>query len=90
MGIQLGTVLISYDISNMHTEVKNQLLEMGYKDEWAINRGKLHQMPNTTLWKSNTCTNHAKSEFTEVCRIKGAEILNFVAVLTYEDEYVGI
>lgn len=57
-------VLISYDISHGHTEVKQLLLETGFHDAWETPNKEVHNLPNTTLWHPNLSgPNQAKEVF---------------------------
>lgn len=46
------TVLLSYDVSGRHTEVKEAMIRRGYSGVWNIN-GNFVPLPNTTLWKDS-------------------------------------
>lgn len=43
-------VLITYDISNKHPEVKAAMQAEKYKDYWTQDN-QTYYLPNTTLWK---------------------------------------
>jgi len=45
-------VLITYDISQRHEEVKKALLEAGLRDRWTGN-GMTYYLPETTVWHNN-------------------------------------
>lgn len=46
-------ILITYDINRRHPEVKNALLDEGFKDFWKTKEKTIHYLPNTTLWHPN-------------------------------------
>jgi len=50
------TIFITYDVNNKNTEIKEALIKKGYAETWIDNQGGSHQLPSTTLWKSNTTT----------------------------------
>lgn len=57
-------VLITYDINQRHEDVKNALLEVGFRDFWVTVDNITHYLPNTTLWHPNlTGPNEAKRIF---------------------------
>lgn len=45
-------ILITYDVSDRQTEVKQKMLETGYYDKWAANE-KTYYLPQSTLWKKD-------------------------------------
>lgn len=45
-------VLLTYDISTRHTEVKAAMRQKGYADNWQAS-SQTYNMPNTSLWKKN-------------------------------------
>lgn len=67
MSNTLGTVLISYDLANGHTLVKQSMLSKGYYDGWQDDLTGSHKLPNTTLWKPNTSTDQALSDLRSAC-----------------------
>ncbi|MCX2473528.1 hypothetical protein OQZ33_04205 [Pedobacter sp. MC2016-05] len=49
-------VLITYDISNQHPEVKAAMLKKGFHDYWVSDK-KTYNLPNTSLWKKGNGIN---------------------------------
>lgn len=45
-------VLITYDVSQRQSEVKQKMIELGYYDRWSA-FDKIYYLPQTTLWKNN-------------------------------------
>jgi hypothetical protein len=43
-------VLLTYDISQRHSEVKAALKDKGFHDSWTVEKIK-YNLPNTTMWK---------------------------------------
>lgn len=46
-------ILITYDINLRHDDVKNALIEVGFRDYWVIKDGETQYLPDTTLWHQN-------------------------------------
>lgn len=51
------SILITYDISSKHTEVKAELLKMGFEDFWFDDKKQKNFLPNTTLLGEGTPEN---------------------------------
>lgn len=49
---------ISYDINIRHTEVKHEMLDLGYFDKWTFDN-KTYHLPKTSLWKKGRELNDA-------------------------------
>lgn len=47
----MAQVLLTYDVSHRHSEVKDALRKKGLLDSWTSNSVK-YNLPNTTMWKS--------------------------------------
>lgn len=45
-------ILITYDVSQRHPEVKNEMLNRGFYDVWQKSN-TTYNLPNTTLWHPN-------------------------------------
>lgn len=45
-------VIITYDVSQRHNEVKSEMLKRGFQDRWTANN-TTYYLPNTTLWHPN-------------------------------------
>lgn len=89
MGKTLGNVLISYDVENNHTQVKNKMLELGYKSSWRpFGSDKTYQLPNTTLWHKETTSDKAITDLKNVCNELQTKLEKAVAVKA--SEFVGI
>lgn len=46
----MAQVLLTYDVSQRHSEVKAALRKKSFYDYWTDNDVKYH-LPNTTMWK---------------------------------------
>ncbi|CAF3421849.1 unnamed protein product, partial [Rotaria sp. Silwood2] len=57
-------VLLTYDISEKNTEVKNALKQepFNYREEWALSDKKPQILPETTLWKPSTTSRQALAD----------------------------
>lgn len=42
-------VLIAFDVSDGHEDIKNELKKSGFEDQWDDDNNKVHYLPNTTL-----------------------------------------
>ena len=47
---KMANVLLTYDISQRHSEVKAALKAKGLRDSWT-NENVKYNLPNTTMWK---------------------------------------
>lgn len=50
-------ILITYDVSDKHTEVKTELLQMGFRNFWFDDKNQKNILPNTTLFGEGTPEN---------------------------------
>lgn len=88
MGNTIGIVLISYDVNHSHSQVKAEMEKLDYYDNWKINNGPTHQMPNTTLWHKTKSSDMAIHDLKIVCRNLNVTLEKAVAVLA--KEFAGI
>jgi hypothetical protein len=58
-------VLLTYDISIRHSEVKAAMLKKGYSDRWTASN-IVYNMPNTSLWKKNVTAATAIADMKQV------------------------
>jgi len=86
MGNTVDTIVISYDIN--HTEVKEEMQQLGYSDYWKYGDGPLYQMPNTTLWHKARSSDAAINDIKNVCYRLGVNLDKAVAVRA--KEFAGI
>lgn len=88
MGSTVGTVVISYDINRLHTEVKERMRSLGYFYNWSYNNGKTYEMPNTTLCHTNKSTDSAISDIRSICNQLNVNLEKAVAALG--SEFAGV
>lgn len=62
------TVMISYDLDSMWTEVKNAALRAGFYEDALLQNERLVQLPNTTLVCDNLSAREALDLFVSVVR----------------------
>lgn len=65
-------ILLTYDISTKHSEMRAALLSKGYSDKWSQN-GLTILLPTTTFWKLDESPSGALNDIrlvTNVLRIK--------------------
>lgn len=61
-------ILITYDISQRHEEVKKALIEAGLQDRWTGN-GMTYYLPETSVWHNNLPNATAGSQlFNDIIR----------------------
>ena len=58
--------LLTYDVSQKHTEIKSELLTKGYKKKYTLSSGVECNLPNTTVWKDNTSPTAAIADLTGI------------------------
>ena len=59
--------LVNYDINTRHSEVKREMIAIGYDDSFTETQGSpIHYLPNTTLVKINTSLAQGKSDIHNV------------------------
>lgn len=80
MSAILGNAIISYDLDKAHDLVKQTMIRRGYLDNWRVNN-QTYDLPNTTLWRSETSTDQILDDLKDCARTNGATILRSVAVL---------
>ncbi len=88
MGTTIGTILISYDINKYHTDVKDAMINLGYRTSWNYVSHPTHYLPNTTLWHSNKSSNQAMVDLKNICVRLGAMLEKAVSVRA--TEFVGV
>ena len=54
----MNRILLTYDVSGHHTQVKNELFNLGHYDRWTFN-SKIHYLPNTVVWKKGITSEQA-------------------------------
>ena len=65
------SIIITYDISDGHTQVKAECLSVGFEDCLQVNDGTWHRLPNTTLRHPNDDLGVVLAEFKRA--VKNAE-----------------
>ena len=89
MGTTIGNVVISYDINKSHTQVKDDMIDLGYFDYFTLSgSNKKYYLPNTTLWHKSKSSNQAMSDLKAVCRNLGVTLEKAISVKA--SEFVGI
>ena len=88
MGTTIGAVVVSYDVDKKHTSVKDEMMELGYYDNWKYGEGPTNQMPNTTLWHKSKSSDAAIRDINNVCYKLGVTLDKAVAVLA--NEFAGV
>lgn len=88
MGVKIGVVVVSYDVDQKHTTVKEEMLELGYYDNWNYGEGPIYQMPNTTLWHKSKSSNAAIRDIENICYKLGVTLDKAVAVLA--KDFAGV
>jgi len=89
MGTTVGSILISYDVSDKNPEVKTALIALGYVKTWK-NTGapKVYTLPNTTLWHPSKSSNQGLIDMQSVCTRLKVTLEKAVSVKAIE--FVGI
>jgi hypothetical protein len=89
MGTVVGSILISYDVSDKNKEVKDALVALGYREFWK-NRDnpKIYHLPNTTLWHESKNSNQGLADMQSVCTNLKVKLEKAVSVKA--TEFVGI
>jgi hypothetical protein len=79
----MATILLSYDLANKHSEVKNEMLSKpGYTDKWFDTTNKNHQLPNTTLFYTGLQTElQVWEDLKSVCIKHGATLERGIAAV---------
>ena len=88
MGITIGNVLISYDVSDKNPEVKAALKALNYYDYFTLGTSKVYNLPNTTLWHKSKSSDQAMADMKKVCSDLRVTLERAVAVKA--DEFVGL
>ncbi|MUP46557.1 hypothetical protein E0K83_12490 [Gramella sp. BOM4] len=84
MGDTIGVIMLSYDINKLHTNVKDEMLKLGYNENWRYGNGPTYEMPNTTLWHDKKSSNLAINDLQRVCNRLGVKLEKAVAALSKE------
>ncbi|AFL82535.1 hypothetical protein Aeqsu_3099 [Aequorivita sublithincola DSM 14238] len=66
MGTTVGDVIISYDINRYHTDVKNAMINLGYRTQWNYPEKPSYQLPNTTLLNTNKSSDQAMADLNNI------------------------
>ncbi len=75
-----GLILISYDIKKAHIEVKEALQEIGYFDDYTLNKNN-YKLPNTTLFHKKKTTSQAMTELKSICIDNSATLQKAVSTI---------
>lgn len=59
--------LLTYDLDKGHTEVKNYLMNLGYKNRVNTVDGRVVELPNTTLLIDKLDCQQVASDFKNAC-----------------------
>lgn len=65
--------IITYDLANKHTEVKEAMYGLGYSYRFA-HEGKWIVLPNTTLYHATKTPATARDELRAICSRMGATL----------------
>lgn len=88
MGTTIGSVLISYDINKYHIDVKDAMINLGYRTSWNNDKQPTYYLPNTTLWHSNKSSNQSIFDLKNICIKLGVTLEKAIAVKA--TEFVGV
>ena len=76
-------IIITYDVPSKHTELKNALKELGYKDEipdtTGVCKNGIIYCPNTTLYHKTKKPAQARDEVKAACKKLNIMLERFVA-----------
>lgn len=61
-------VIITYDLSDGQSEVKNEMVKKGYHSAWVAN-SITYYLPSTSLWKQDTELATAKRDLEETIQV---------------------
>lgn len=65
-------VLLTYDITTRHGEVKAAMVNKGYADNWMASN-QVYNLPNTTLWKKEISATIAVADMKQVIQTLNAD-----------------
>lgn len=71
--------LLTYDVGEKQKEVKNELLQKGYRKTWTL-ENRVCYLPDTTLWKESTSSSVAIADIKSVTAKLGVKLTRAVAV----------
>jgi len=78
----LGKIVLSYDVEDKQTQVKNALKELGYLDWWLRkSTNSRYSMPDTTVWHSSKRVSEAVNDLINVCEDLDVRVRTAFAVL---------
>jgi hypothetical protein len=88
MGTTVGDVIISYDINRYHTDVKNEMMNLGYRTVWSYTGEPIYHLPNTTLVHQSKSSDQAMADLKNICLRLSVTLEKAVAVKAAE--FVGV
>jgi hypothetical protein len=71
--------LLTYDVSDKQTEVKDAMLKIGYEKRWTSNNSTYY-LPNTTLWKNEISPSTALADIRAVTNGLKVRLVRAIAV----------
>lgn len=76
---QIYNTIITYDVKEKQTEVKEKMISKGYMTSWTNEKGTKYYLPNTTIWKKDITTDIALADLQAVCTELKVKLLRAVA-----------
>jgi len=77
-----GKIVLCYDVSDKHKQVKDALKELGYFESWKqLSTNTIYEMPDTTVWHESRQVSQALRDITAVCTGLGIKLKKSFSVL---------
>lgn len=84
-----GKIVLCYDVSDKHKQVKDALKELGYLESWKqLTTNTIYEMPDTTVWHEYKQVSQALKDITAVCASLSIKLKKSFSVLI-RDEAAG-
>jgi hypothetical protein len=70
----MANILLTYDVSAKHSEVKDSLVQRGYVDRFKDSKGEFVFLPNTTMRKDGITTAAARDDMRAIATALGINL----------------
>lgn len=75
----MSSILITFEVTEKQSELRNSLMKLGYLDRWFFNN-KTYLLPVSTLWKTDTTPEKSINEIRKITQELNIKLEHAIAV----------